>query len=139
MFQWSIPSRTLVSLHLFKDLYYLIDAILLEHVDEALPKVDIVPLLNFKPSVYKPHPDEITISVDVMNVVGDNATPLNSDSRVFHDTETLVVIYRFKAKSSGLVNTKVWAWYGSKAQAGEREEKKLQELARRYNSPLVSA
>ena len=50
----------------------------------------------------------------------------------------MAIIHRFKAKSSGLVNMKVWAWRGSKAQSGEREEKKLQELARRYNTPLVS-
>ena len=108
-----------------------------DHVDEPLPKVDIVPLLNFKPSVYKPDADATTISVDVLNVAGSNATPISNDSHVFYETETLAIIYRFKAKSSGLVNTKVWVWRGSKAQAGEREEKKIQELARRYNTSLV--
>ena len=108
-----------------------------EHADEPLPKIDIVPLLNLTPSVYKPDLDAIPISVDVTSIIGSSATPVNKDSHVFYDTETLAVIHRLKAKSSGLVNTKVWAWRGSKAQAGEREEAKLQEIARRYNTQLV--
>lgn len=103
-----------------------------------MPKVDVGPLLNFQPAIYEPDPDITTISVEVLSIVGNNATALSKDSSIFYDTETLAVVHRFKAKSSGLVNTKVWAWRGSKAQAGEREEKKLQELARRYNTPLVN-
>lgn len=111
--------------------------VIAEHADEPLPRVDIVPLLNLKPSVFKPDPNATPISVDVMSIVGHNATPVNNDSHVFYDTEMLAVIYRSKAKSSGLVTTKVWAWHGSKAHATELEEAKLQELARRYNTPLV--
>lgn len=109
-----------------------------DHIDEALPQVDIARLLNSQPSIYKPDPDVTTISVEVMSIVGSNATVISSDSHIFYDAETLAIIHRFKTKSSGLVNTKVWAWKGAKAQLGEREEKKLQELARRYNTPLVN-
>lgn len=70
--------------------------------------------------------------------MGNNATAIDNDSNIFYETEVLAIIYRFKTKSSGLVNTKVWAWKGSKAQPSEREEKKLQEVARRYNTPLVN-
>lgn len=94
-------------------------------------------MLNAKPLAFKPDPDVASISVEVMCVVGSNATVIATDYNVFYDSEVLAIIHRFKAKSNGLVNTKVWAWHGSKSEAGEREEKKLQELARRYNTSLV--
>lgn len=72
-----------------------------------------------------------------MSVQGNTAVAAKGESHVFYDTELLAVIYRSKLKSSGLVNTELWAWRGSKCQCGEREEKKLQDLARRYNTQLV--
>jgi hypothetical protein len=72
-----------------------------------------------------------------MSIAGATATPIAADSHVFYETEITAVIHRYKTKSSGLVGTTVWAWRGSKVQAREQEEKKLQELARRYNTSLV--
>ncbi|EKM54575.1 uncharacterized protein PHACADRAFT_258517 [Phanerochaete carnosa HHB-10118-sp] len=109
-----------------------------DFADEPLPKFDVAPLLNRTPSIYKPDPDVATISVEVMSILGNNATEITGDSHIFYETETLSIVHRFKTRSSGLVDTRVWAWRGSKAQPGEREEKKLQELARRYNTPLVN-
>ncbi|KAH8108084.1 hypothetical protein BXZ70DRAFT_35497 [Cristinia sonorae] len=40
-------------------------------------------------------------------------------------------------KSTGLVSTSVWSWYGKKSNPGEREERKIQEMARRYNTTLI--
>ncbi|KAJ3532677.1 hypothetical protein NM688_g7390 [Phlebia brevispora] len=108
----------------------------LDIVDEQLPTVDVDALLVDN-SGYKADPDVQTISVEVMSIVGASATPISRDTNVFYDTETLAIIHRSKAKLSGLVSTKVWAWRGVRSQSGEKEERKLQELARRYNTPLI--
>lgn len=115
-----------------------IDA-LSEHNDGPLPKIDVAALFHAANGPYTPDADIQTISVETMAIQGSTATVLTQDGHILYDTEVLAVIHRSKVKSSGLVNTKVWAWKGSKADLGEREEKKLQELARRYNTPLVRA
>ena len=70
-------------------------------------------------------------------MVGALATPVNDGAHILYDSDVLAIIHRSKAKSSGLVSTKVWGWFGSRSQTGEKEERKLQELARRYNTSLV--
>lgn len=70
--------------------------------------------------------------------MGNTATVIPRDTNVFYDTEVLGIIHRSKAISSGLVSTAVWVWRGKRSQAGEREERKLQELAKRYGTVLVS-
>ena len=86
---------------------------------------------------FKPDPDIIDISLEVMSIVGSLITSITHETNVFYDSEILAIIHRSKTKSSGLVGTKVWGWYGAKSKAGEREGRKLQELAWRYNTPLV--
>ena len=73
-----------------------------------------------------------------MTIDGGSATALSKDAYVFYDTELLAVVHRAKVKSSRLVTTQVWAWQGRRAQPGERELQKVQELARRYNASPVS-
>ncbi|KDQ57757.1 hypothetical protein JAAARDRAFT_130791, partial [Jaapia argillacea MUCL 33604] len=75
--------------------------------------------------------------VDVMAIVGTSATTLNTDISVFYDTEVLAIVHRSKSNVSGLVATKVWGWLGKRCKCGEREERKLQELAKRYGTSLV--
>ena len=81
-----------------------------------------------------------TVSVEVLCVEG-NATsevPKGPDNVfIFYDEETLAVVHRAKSRSSGLVATKVWCWRGKKAEAGETEDKKLEELAKRYGTALL--
>ena len=106
-------------------------------MDKALPRIDVKHLLNPSEPGYTPDPDVNPISVEVMSILGNSASVVEHESNVFYDAEVLVVIYRYKTKSSGLVGTKVWSWIGAKATAGDREERKIQELARRYNTSRV--
>ncbi|KAF7790388.1 hypothetical protein EIP86_001343 [Pleurotus ostreatoroseus] len=106
-------------------------------VDAPLPIVDVDSLI-MENSSYTADPELQTISVEVVSIVGAAAAPINRDMNVFYDSETLAIVHRFKVKSSGLVSTKVWSWLGTKSQMSEKEERKLQDLARRYNTTLVS-
>ena len=106
-------------------------------MDAPLPIVDVDSLI-MENSCYTADSDLQTISVEVVSIVGAAAAPINRDMNVFYDSETLAIVHRFKVKSSGLVSTKVWSWIGAKSQINEKEERKLQELARRYNTTLVS-
>lgn len=84
-------------------------------------------------------PDVTTVSVDVLSIVGSTSSIITGDTNVFYDTEILAIIQRAKAKSSGLVNTKVWGWVGKDAKVGTKEEKALVDLAKRYGTTLVCA
>lgn len=48
-------------------------------------------------------------------------------------------MHRAKGKASDLVTTTVWGWEGRHSQCGERERKKLSELASRFGTKLVNA
>ncbi|OJT09270.1 hypothetical protein TRAPUB_14267 [Trametes pubescens] len=109
----------------------------LVHADEPLPRVDVDALYHASRPSYAPDPDVSTISVDVLAITGNTASALTRDSSIFYDAEVLAVIHRAKVRSSGLVQTKVWGWHGRRAQVGERETQKLQELARRYGANPV--
>ncbi len=56
----------------------------------------------------------------------------------FYEAETVAVIHRAKSKSSGLVVTKLWNWRGRKCDKDDGSERKLQELAKRFNTDIVS-
>ncbi|KAI0958231.1 hypothetical protein AcV7_004104 [Taiwanofungus camphoratus] len=110
----------------------------IECADEPFPHVDFDALLKAEPAAFVPDADAQTVSVDVMSIIGNTATSIMGSTHVFYDTEILAVIHRAKARSTGLVSTKVWTWRGKHCTAGEREERKLQELARRYGTFLVT-
>jgi len=86
--------------------------------------------------VYQPNTDLATISVDVMSVTGAAATGLKNDTNVFYDSEILAIVRRVKLKSSGLVETTLWGWQGRRSQIGEREQRKLKDMARHYGTKL---
>ncbi|KAH7888406.1 hypothetical protein F5I97DRAFT_2002417 [Phlebopus sp. FC_14] len=109
--------------------------IYVEHVDEALPEVDVEALLKVNnAAAFTPDPDLRTISVDVISVTTGSASPITRDTNIFYNTEVLVIVHRAKSRESGLATTRVWSWRGKKSRYGEREEKKIAELARRYNT-----
>jgi hypothetical protein len=95
--------------------------------------------MGSKPNTFSPDPDIVGISVDVMAVTGSTANSISHNMNIFYDTEILAIVYRSKSKSKGLVSTQVWGWRGKRSQVGEREERKLQELAKRYGTALVSS
>lgn len=111
-----------------------------EHVDELLPKLDVAALLKAERlATFVPNPDLRTVSVEVMSVVHTSVVPVQRDANLFYDGEVLVIVHRAKSRESGLVATKVWCWKGKKCHFGEKEEKKVGELARRYGTLTVRA
>lgn len=102
--------------------------------DDSTP----LPLVNIDALLAEPRPsasDAQTISVEILSIVGTTASAVLRDPHVFYDTELLVIVHR--SKSNGLVSTAVWSWRGKKNEHGEREGRKVHELARRYNTTLV--
>ena len=71
-----------------------------------------------------------------MSVTGAAATSLKNDTDVFYDSEILAIVRRVKLKSSGLVETSLWGWQGRRSQIGEREQRKLKDMARHYGTQL---
>ncbi|KAF8070560.1 hypothetical protein FPV67DRAFT_1027864 [Lyophyllum atratum] len=71
-----------------------------------------------------------------MAISGTTATTLAKDRTIFYDTEILAIIHRSKSQISGLVSTAIWGWEGKRAKLGEREQRKLQELAKRYGTSV---
>ena len=114
------------------------NARLAAHDDKPLPRVDVDALYRAPRARYTADSDLNTISVDVIAIDGATTTPINKDPHVFYDAELLAIVHRAKAKSSGLVSTRVWAWQGRRAQPGERERQKVHELARRYNTTPIA-
>ncbi|KAL5528214.1 hypothetical protein ACEPAF_7350 [Sanghuangporus sanghuang] len=109
-------------------------------VDEPVPAVNAAKVWETRPPGFVPDPDQHTVSVEVLDVAGGSSTEITKgpdNVYVFYETELLAIVHRAKSRSSGLVATKVWAWTGRKAEGGEREEKKLQELAKRYGTALL--
>lgn len=91
--------------------------------------------LLLSPSEYQPKTDFATISVDVMSVTGTTATGVKN-MNIFYDSEVLAIVHRVKTKSSGLVETMLWGWQGRRSQIGEREQRKLKDMARHYGTKL---
>jgi hypothetical protein len=85
-----------------------------------------------------PSPTSQSISVDVMIITGTTATSLSQEQTIFYDTEILAIVYRSKSLETGLVSTMVWGWQGKRGNLGEREQRKIQDLAKRYGTTAVS-
>ncbi|KAL0575053.1 hypothetical protein V5O48_006898 [Marasmius crinis-equi] len=109
----------------------------LSHVDHPLPPVDYNALMKTRRNTQRKNSDATSISVDVMHIQGNTSTPLSQDVNIFYDTEVLALVHRYKSKSSGLVATAVWGWFGKNSQPGERERNKLEELAKRYGTSII--
>ena len=109
----------------------------IDHIDKPLPEVDIGALAEAKAKSHMPDVNTLTVSVEVLVITGSTATALTRDVNVFYESEVLAIIHRSKSKSSGLVATAVFAWWGMRSQVGEREQRKLQDLAKRYGTSLV--
>jgi hypothetical protein len=71
-----------------------------------------------------------------MSVTGATATSVKGDRSVFYNEEILAIVHRAKVASSGLVETTLWAWQGRRSEVGEREERKLKDMARHYGTKL---
>lgn len=93
----------------------------------------------------KPRPppqqsDDIrTISVELFSIVGNAANVMSNSGGIFYDSEILAIVHRVKSKASGLASTIVWCWLGKQTRLGDHEDKKLQEISRRYGTKAVCA
>ena len=107
-----------------------------EKYGSSIANINIASLLKSSATLSTPF-DEHTISVEVLVITGNAATPLSRNLDTFYDTEILSIIHRTKSKSTGLANTAVWCWLGRKSILGDREGKKLNDLAKRYGTTAV--
>ncbi|CCM06207.1 uncharacterized protein FIBRA_08451 [Fibroporia radiculosa] len=112
--------------------------IYIDHSNDSPPPVDISELLTSSHESVISSADVQTISVDVMCITGSTASSVSQYLHVFYDTEVLAIVYRAKSRTTGLVDTTVWGWRGRRSNMGEREERKLGELARRYGTALIT-
>jgi hypothetical protein len=71
-----------------------------------------------------------------MSVTGATAIGVKGETGVFYDSEVLAIVHRFKTKNTGLVETSLWSWQGRRSHIGEREERKLRDMARHYGTKL---
>lgn len=76
--------------------------------------------------------------MEVLAISGNTAVAVSREPNVFYDSELVAIIHRGKEKASGLVSNKIWAWRGKNAEVGEREQRKVHELAERFNTTEVS-
>ena len=112
-------------------------------MDEPVPSINASKIWSASPPKFTPDSDLHTVSVEVLNIVGGTSVEISKgvdNVYVFYDMEVLAIVHRAKSRSSGLVATKVMAWKGRKGSIGEKEEKKLGELAKTKGEHLrVSA
>lgn len=104
----------------------------------SLPEVNISKLLNSPPKPSEQPADILTISVEVLVITGTTATPLSRNLDIFYDSEILAIVHRTKSKSTGLASTTVWCWLGRRSLLGDREERKIHDLSKRYGTSAVS-
>jgi hypothetical protein len=71
-----------------------------------------------------------------MLITGATATGVKGETNVFYDSELLAIVHRCKRKTTGLVETTLWSWQGRRSQIGEREWRKLKDMARHYGTKL---
>jgi hypothetical protein len=109
-----------------------------EKFKAPLPEVNISKLLNSPPKPSEPPADILTISVEVLAITGTTATPLSRNLDIFYDSEILAIVHRTKSKSTGLASTTVWCWLGRRSLLGDREERKIHDLSKRYGTSAVS-
>jgi len=103
----------------------------------SLDNVKVSELLKSRPRPSSNADDIQTISVDVFSIIGNAATLISKSPDIFYDTEILAIVHRVKSGASGLATTTVWCWLGKHTCLGDREEKKLKELANRYGTSAV--
>lgn len=103
----------------------------------------LLPWVNIEPLIKPPAPTPTanmkleTISVDILLFTGTATTTIPLSQVIFYDTELLVIVHRSKSRTTGLASTTLWAWRGKRCTLGEKENKKLRELAKRYGTPAV--
>lgn len=94
-------------------------------------------MLEAQPHIELSNPIIQNISVEVLNIIGASASAISKDTNIFYDAEVSAVVHRYKSKLDGLVSTNLWIWRGRQSQSNDKEERKIQELSRRYGASPV--
>jgi hypothetical protein len=109
----------------------------IDYNNNPLPDVNVDHLLESRSHIELSNPLIQTISIEVLSIIGSTATATSQDTNIFYDAEVLAVIHRYKSKLDGLVSTNLWIWRGKRSQTNDKEERKIQDLARRYGTSPV--
>jgi hypothetical protein len=109
----------------------------LEHDDGPIGSFNLTALLASRPAA--PKASQGTISVESFAISGSTSTLIDSEPNIFYNGDIVAVVHRAKGKASDLVTTTVWGWEGRHSQCTEKEKKKLNELASRFGTKLISA
>ncbi len=94
-------------------------------------------MLESQPHIKLSNPVIQTISVEVLNIIGASASAISKDANIFYDAEVSAIVHRYKSKLDGLVSTHLSIWRGRHSQTNDKEERKIQELSRRYGASAV--
>ena len=108
-----------------------------EHEDGPIGSFNLTALLASRPAA--PKAIQGTISVESFTISGSTSTLIDSEPHIFYDGDTVAIVHRAKGKSSDLVTTTVWGWEGRHSQCSVTEKKKLNELASRFGTKLITA
>jgi hypothetical protein len=115
------------------------DYIFLGHVDDPLPPYDIAHISRLHRSQPRQDISNQTVSVEVMTITGNASTTVSQDPNIFYDSEILAIVHRSKSRSSGLASTKVWGWQGKRSRPDSKITQRLQDIALRYGTAVVSS
>ncbi|KJA28999.1 hypothetical protein HYPSUDRAFT_128486 [Hypholoma sublateritium FD-334 SS-4] len=105
-----------------------------ETEQEPFPYINVTELLKSPLRLSSSVADAQTISVELLLLIGTTAAPIKEPINVFYESEILTIVHRTKSRSSGLASTFVWCWLGRRSTLGEREERKLHDMAKRYGT-----
>ena len=108
-----------------------------EHEDGPIGSFNLTALLASRPAA--PKAIQGTISVESFTISRNTSTLIDSEPHIFYDGDTVAIVHRAKGKSSDLVTTTVWGWEGRHSQCSVTEKKKLNELASRFGTKLITA
>ncbi|KAF8678401.1 gelsolin repeat protein [Rhizoctonia solani] len=110
------------------------------HVDPnmaPIPPFNLQQAISSNPYTFTFPSNLKRISIDVFSLSNGQAAVVPSYPCLVYESELVAIVQRVRNEASGLVLSKVWGWYGKKAQPGPREEGKLAELAKQYGTSVV--
>ncbi|CAE6417133.1 unnamed protein product [Rhizoctonia solani] len=102
-----------------------------------IPPFNLQQAISLNPYIFSFPTNLKRISTDVFNLSNGQAIAVPSYPCLVYESELVAIVQRVRNEANGLVLSKVWGWYGKKAQPGPREEGKLAELAKQYGTSVI--
>ncbi|QRV93825.1 peptidyl-prolyl cis-trans isomerase, cyclophilin-type protein [Ceratobasidium sp. AG-Ba] len=100
-----------------------------------IPPFNLQQVINSNPYTFSFPVNFKRISTDVFTVSGGQATLVPSNPCIVYESELVAIVQRVKNERNGLVQNKVWGWYGRK---GPQEDAKLGDLAKQYGTSVIA-